>query len=488
MTEDTETITAERVSEAQTAAGAEKPREVSQLCLLVAAGFVWTAAYCGFGKGSSFVLGMVLLVLGIVICAWGIAASRRRNDSSGGEAGRKFRASFIVAAAAIQLGAVGWMNARMPAYLWIFWVPALTLLALAGLLRLLQWLSRHKEKPEEGESKSIAVWKMFFWTAVVLHLATALTFVMAHSGAFIDVYLFQRDGAQALLHGIDPYTITHANVYPPKDAAKDFPEGVLWGGRVHWGYNYLPVSLFFALPGYLLGDVRYSQIAAVILSALLLVKLRSNRMTIAAACFLLLSPITFGVEMNSWIEPSVLLALTLTVYAAVRRSWWMPLAFGFFLASKQYSVIGVPFFFFLQPFGWKYNLKILAKSAALATLVTAPLALWNLRSFIRDTILLFLRRPSRTDSLSLGALAHLPPWMVWGLIAAAVLLCLLSAARTPALFAASFSFVLLIFMFVSTQAFANYYFLIAHSLWLAVAASDEWYKGVANTRQFSSPQ
>ncbi len=405
------------------------------------------------------------------MCVLSILDSRRRSSPEEPQPAPKSRSWFIRLAAGIQLGAVAWTTVRAGPSLWIFWAPAILFGVALGLLRLRDWHPSRKGRLAQAGSWSIKTWKKLFWVAIVLHIVIALLFVNARSGDFIDVFLFQQDGAHALLRGIDPYTITHANIYDANDAARFYPPGVVWGGRLHWGYNYPPASLFFALPGYLLGDVRYSQIAALILSALLMVRIQPNRWTIGAACILLLSPLSFWVEMNSWIEPFVLFALTLTVYAAARRSRWLPLALGVFLVSKQFVVVGIPFVLFLQPLDRKQNLKLLARTAAVAVLITAPLALWDLRSFIQGAVVLLLRAPARADSLSLSVFVHLSPFVVYGLVASAIVFCLLAAARTPAMFAACFATVLLVWMFLNKMAFANYYFLIAHALWLAGAVS-----------------
>jgi hypothetical protein len=443
-------------------------QKASGAYLFAAACFVWTGAYCGLWPGRSQALGLALLAIAIGVCGFGIWTSRRQTFCREDEPGWKPRRWLIVSAAGILACAVVWASVR-GGYFWVFWTPALLFFLGLGVLRLQDRISRGKGMPGNSKSRSIETWKKLFWVAVAIHVLAAVAVLGMHSGDFIDVYLFQRDGAQAILHGINPYTITHENICTPEEVTRFYPPTVVWDGRLHWGYNYPPASLLFALPGYLLGDVRYSQIAAVLLSALLMVRLRPNRMTIGAACILLLSPLSFWVEMNSWIEPFVLLGLTAAVFAALRRSWWLPLALGVFLASKQFVVVGIPFVSFLQPPGWKQNLKLLAKTAAVAVCITAPLALWDLHSFIQGTVVLFLRAPARLDSLSLVAFMQVPPWVIYGLILSAIVFCLLAAARTPAMYAASFAFVLLIWMIVNKVAFINYYFLIAHSIWLAGA-------------------
>jgi hypothetical protein len=378
---------------------------------------------------------------------------------------------LTLGAALILLAAVVWTNMRCGLlFAWISWIPALLFLLAPGLLFLQDRISSPKNQPGLRTGLGIDAWRKLLWVAAAIHILASLVFLVSYPGNFNDVYTFQRDCNQALLHGVNPYTVSHANLYNAAEAARIYAPGIVWGGRVHAGYSYPPAALLFTIPGYLLGDVRYAQVLAVILSALLLVRIQANWAAIGAACVLLLSPISFWMEMGSWIEPFVLLALTLTVYAAVRRRWWLPLALGVFLVSKQFAVVAIPFVFFLQSLGLKQNLKCIGKTAAVAIFITAPLALWNLRSFIEDTVLLILRIPPRAGSLSLDAFMHIPAPVMYGAVVCAIIFCLLAAARTPAMFAAGFAFVLLIWMFLNKQAFSNYYFLIAHAFWLSAAS------------------
>ena len=199
-------------------------------------------------------------------------------------------------------------------------------------------------------------------------------------------------------------------------------------------------------------------------------RLRVTRVSIGVVCLFLLNPLTFRVERYSWNDPLVLLPLCATLYAAVKRRWWLPLALGLFFASKQYAVLGIPFVVLLDS-NWKRSLKLLGQALGVSVAVTAPFALWNIRHFFQDKVLFQLHGPFREDSLTFSVLFPVPLSVICIAVAGATAWALIVAKRHPSMFAACYGFVLLIFVCANKQAHPNYYFLIAQSIWLAVAAS-----------------
>ncbi|HEU5334500.1 MAG TPA: hypothetical protein VFU27_00975, partial [Terriglobales bacterium] len=151
-------------------------------------------------------------------------------------------------------------------------------------------------------------WRQAVLVMVVLYLGLAFVTLRWIRADRVDVYLFQRDAAAALLHGIDPYSITHQNLYV-HDPTFFYGPGVVKEGRVDYGFQYPPFSLFSILPGYLLGDLRYTYAAALVLSAVLLLQIRHDRVALIAVALLLLSPVTFYVLSRGWTEPLVLITL-----------------------------------------------------------------------------------------------------------------------------------------------------------------------------------
>jgi hypothetical protein len=309
-----------------------------------------------------------------------------------------------------------------------------------------------------------------FWALLaVAFLVLAITLLRTLPGDIIDVQLFEADAARALLRGVNPYAITHADIYGP--AYRFYAAHTVIGGRVQVGFPYPPLALYYVIPGYLLGDVRYAPLAAILLSAILILATRPHWQTLGIACLLLVNPLTAWVITRSWTEPLVLCTLCWVLYLATRRSRWLPLALGLFLASKQYTLLALPFVPFLLPQGrWKDYLRLGSQAVAVALALSAPFALWNPRRFWADVVLFPMHVPHRPDALSFAADKPIP--IAWILLAVglAVLFSLARSPRHPAMFAGCFGFTLLIFFCLNKGAFANYYFLISSTFWLAAAA------------------
>lgn len=338
-------------------------------------------------------------------------------------------------------------------------VPAVCLAALGVAVSVRQ--------PQPQRATNRKAWLIAVLVACVLvHLAAGFAVVHRWNGEGIDVYLFQRDAAAALLHGTDPYTITIPDIYGP--VVIYYSKGVVANGRVQIGSPYPPFSLVSVVPAYLLGDIRYTYVAAVVLTALLLVAMQFDAVAVGLACLLLLNPITFVVEAHSWTEPFVLLTATWTLFAAFRRSRWLPVALGCFLASKQYSVLALPLVAFLTvDNSWRATRRLLLQSIGVTAVLTVPLAAWNFRAFWADVVRFQLAQPFRPNALSLAILFPVP-------LAAVLLVTLIAAAWSfrkarphPAMFAGGFGFVLLVFFCCNKQAFNNYYFLVVGLLLVA---------------------
>ncbi|HZH02474.1 MAG TPA: hypothetical protein VEY30_01740, partial [Myxococcaceae bacterium] len=152
----------------------------------------------------------------------------------------------------------------------------------------------------------------------------------------IDVYVFQRDGAAALLRGENPYGLTFPDIYG-RASSFFYGPGISVNGRLQFGYLYPPLSLLLALPGHLFfGDYRYSQLGANALAGLLMATARPGRWSGAALFFYLFTPRSLFILEQGWSEPFVVLGLAAATFAACRRPRLLPWAFGLFLAVKQY--------------------------------------------------------------------------------------------------------------------------------------------------------
>lgn len=294
----------------------------------------------------------------------------------------------------------------------------------------------------------------------------------------IDVLIYQSDDVHALLHGTDPYIVSHADPYDP--ALHFYANGFASSGRILVGYPYLPLSLLWVVPGYALGDVRYSHLLAVALASLLIFWMGENIASFLAGIFLLAGPRTQTVLTNSWTEPLMVLTLALAVYCALRHPRWLPVALGLFFASKQYSLLAVPVVPFLLPeYSWKKSLKLLLQAGIVTTVITAPFAFWNVSAFWHDTALFHMSQPFRPDALSYSALlfrlrgTQIPPLADIIITACALVLILKYVPRTPAGFACAVAFLTAVFFAFSKQAFLNYYFFVVAAQCIGLAALND---------------
>lgn len=297
---------------------------------------------------------------------------------------------------------------------------------------------------------------------------------------WIDVYVFQRDGSAALLHGQNPYDITFPNIY---GNGTYYGPGMIANGRVLFGYVYFPLTLLMVLPGAIFfNDVRYAQLAAVALVALSLAigsaRGRSkNAFGLSAAALLLLLPRGFFVLEQSWTEPLVLFSLAAVVYCARKYPRTLPYAVGLFFASKQYAVIAAPVALLLvRGLTLKEIGIFIAKATLAGTLVTLPFVLWNFHAFYHSVVELQFYQPFRDDALSLlawykrshGVTPPVSLAFVGALVGSA--LSLWRLPRSAAGFAAGVALTVFLFVAFNKQAFCNYYFLVSGALLLAAGA------------------
>ncbi len=332
-----------------------------------------------------------------------------------------------------------------------------------------------RSTPEESSTDPAQGGTRRFWlillVLILIHGSVALLLCRPGSAVNIDTFTFQRDASKSLLQGIDPYGGTQTNILDPHQTALFYGSGMVVNGRVQVGFQYPPLTLLWVLPGYLLGDVRISYIFAVIISALFSFAICPNKRGLWIVSVLLLSPLTFSVEYLCWTEPLVLLALSATVYAALRKRWWLPVALGLFLATKQYNFLALPLIgYFVRPFAWKEYWKLTGLSLAIGSATVLPFSIWNFRGLWHDLVLFHLAQPFRPDAISFAV--PFPLMMKIGPVLLVVFIgwAIRERMRNSAMFAAAYGIALLIFIATSKQAFANYYFLIGHAFFLAVAA------------------
>jgi hypothetical protein len=329
---------------------------------------------------------------------------------------------------------------------------------------------------------TLSVWWVTLGLVVALvvpHFLVGLWAIRGLANPDFDVYYCHVQSLDALVKGINPHTLTIAYVHP--DELK-YPASYVFDGRVHIGFPYPPLSLFMALPGYLVaGDYRYSGLAATTLAGVLMVYARPSRLGILAAAIFLSSPATFTVLKMGWTEPYVVLLLAVTVFCACRAPRLLPWALGLLIAAKQYAIFAALGVFLLPSArqSLKESAIIIGKALALATAITLPWMLWNVYGFLSDVVFLQFLLPFRMDALSYLVwltynTGRQPPAIIGFLMMApAVGLMLWRGARTVAGFAAAVSFIFLSLFLFNKAAFINYYFFVIGALCCSTALAGQ---------------
>jgi len=339
----------------------------------------------------------------------------------------------------------------------------------------------------------------------------------------IDVLPVHIDAFAAVGRGESPYGITFTDMYKANEAFYS-PE-MRDGRRILFGFPYPPLSLLMAWPGHaLLGDLRYSEVLALVVTAGVIIWIGSRRrgqeavdeavaadgaIALTAAAALVLAPrVIFHLE-QGWTEPFPIVLLTATVATAVARPRlaWLPL--GLLIASKQHMALGLLFApMLVERMGESgvdgsasgthqgsgaaigaagspnrlitfQTVRFVGKALAVTAVVTLPLALLDVDAFMRSAVLLQVREPFRLDSLSFtrALVAHGWPLDKEGALAVSltagvfgIAISWWRAPRTPAGFAASLGLTCFLLTAFGKKAFLNYYFLVVAALLVAVVA------------------
>ena len=310
----------------------------------------------------------------------------------------------------------------------------------------------------------------------VLYLALGTWSILDLPSPRIDVFVYQRHAAQALIRGENPYSLTFPNVY---GHIRYYGAGLATPERVLFGFPYTPVSLLLATPGALLGDVRYAHLVAMALGGALVALSCGRRLGVAASGLLLLSPVGFVVLQQSWTEPFVLLLAAGVLFCTARAERLLPWVLGLLLAAKQFLVFALPLIPLLagdRRDRWSWS-RLVGGAVLVAAVTLLPFALADPRALLFSLIEVHVRQPIREDSLSFWTWLvarfgwQLPRWLGLGVASLAAFLASRLADRTPAGFFTALAFTLVGFFAFATQAHANYYFLVYGLLCCAMAAS-----------------
>jgi hypothetical protein len=319
----------------------------------------------------------------------------------------------------------------------------------------------------EGRARQLAFTGLLLSTAFLGNWA-----IISCPKPRMDVYEFQTEAAATFARGHNPYGMTFPNVFAPDTSL--YGPGLVRDGRVQFGYPYFPETLLAVMPASLAQlDIRYTEVIAILLSAILIVLISPGPPGYSAAMLFLTTPRLCFVIEKSWTEPIVVLTLCATVASAIKWPRLLPFALGLFLASKQY-VPAAAVFFFVGSRPLRESIVLLAKATIVALAVTLPVALWNIPAFWHSVVELQFRQPFRADAISYLSWMGEAFWVKSAILlipfAAFLATTLLVLWRRRSVgFAAVCALCFLVFFSLNKQAFANYYFFVIGAMACAVA-------------------
>jgi hypothetical protein len=295
------------------------------------------------------------------------------------------------------------------------------------------------------------------YVVAALAAVTGIVTVALVTDPAIDVWRLLQQSSSGLLHGDDMY-------------------------RQHWAhstglqavYPYLPVTTVLLAPfRWLLGDVRYGLVGALLLSAFLVRRL-DPRAPAGLAALLLVSPHwTFLVD-QSWTEPLLLLAIAAVIVGLRQeRPGIAIVALAVALACKQHIVLLLPLFALWPSFGVRRT----ATSVGLAVVMVLPWFLAGPRDMWHDAVHANLALGVRTRALCLPSLfaregITVGFWFLLLALLATYALVIRRVPRTPAGLALGSALVLWALDLANKQSFFNHYTLPMGLLVIALAASE----------------
>ena len=306
--------------------------------------------------------------------------------------------------------------------------------------------------------------RRLFAPALALLALTGLLRIVATPTPPIDVHFLLTDSTRGLIHGMDMYRQS----WPGSHGLQD-------------EYPYLPWTSVLLLPAWLVThEVRVGLWVAAVVSAVVLRRLAGKRSAAGGAVDSAFLPLlvasypmfAFGLQ-QSWTEPLLIALLAIMVSAVERgRHGLAVVALALALASKQHIVLLLPLAACWPAFGWRRTLQ----STALGFVLVLPWLLAGPRDLWDDAVLLNIHYPVLRRGLDVAAFADRHGVTLgFGVTIAVCLLAyavaLLRLPRNAAGFAAGSGLVQLALDVFNKQSFFNHYTLVMGLFTIALVAS-----------------
>jgi hypothetical protein len=305
--------------------------------------------------------------------------------------------------------------------------------------------------------------------AFALAAVSAMTGILANMTwgfANIDVFHFQQNAAQALLHGQNPYS-------PVASSRNIIAPGVPSWLQLHFPYG--PILPVLEAPFRLLGDIRILHIIAALITSMAVLALARRAGTLdRSACVVMAFPLTIGMIIFSWVD--VITMAGLAVWLVWFRSHPKIATFALVLAlgAKPTTLIAVvPIFF------WSIRARRQVIIAGLiAVLFVLPFAIiTGFSQFYYDVLGVQLDFFPRLDALTINSYLNaynmpILPFAVSGLvIVAATVLVLRQRPKTYGDLLTATAILATVSFLVAKWAYLNYYYIPAVLLMLAIAGN-----------------
>jgi hypothetical protein len=296
----------------------------------------------------------------------------------------------------------------------------------------------------------------------------AIAVPMTWGFANIDVFQFQQQASQALLHGQNPYS----PVVPSPEMVTPGTQIVSWL-QLHLPYG--PIVPVLEAPFRLLGDIRLLHIAAAVVTSVAVLILARRAGTLdRSACVVMAFPLTAAMVVNSWVDVITMAGLAVWIVSFRTHPKIATFALVLALGTKPTTLIAlVPIFF------WSIRARRqVIVAVIIAALFALPFALvTGFSQFYYNVLGVQLAVLPRLDALTINSYLnalHLPilPFAMSAVVIAATMVLVLSRRpKTYGELLTGTAVLVTVSFVVAKWAFFNYYYIPAVLLMVAIAGN-----------------
>ncbi len=315
------------------------------------------------------------------------------------------------------------------------------------------------------------------WTFKILavsFLSLGVWMIVSSPDPKIDVFVFYTQAARAVFNLDSPYALSVPNIY---GHTMFYDPSLVSSGVLNFGFPYFPITAIFAVPGYLLGDVRFAHLLAVLVAGIVIALICPGPLGRAFASIYWFTPRGFFTIEQSWTEPFMVAGLAICVWLYIVYRGLFGAALGVLLSMKQSLLFVLPLGLMLMPSNPSDRFRFFVLLCVSWLLLVVPWVLADPNGFWHSVVALQFQQPFRPDALTVSALlssSGMSPFSASVAFMFALLglvFALLKSARSAAAMCISVSFVYLVFFALNKQAFCNYYYFIIGSACVGAAAA-----------------